>query len=94
MNDKWWENESLVPFEAPTSIFIVGVSGSGKSYLTRQILQHTNGMFIKPLVRIMFCYGVWQDLYSQMKNEIPLLEFHQGFPSHEEMVEWGGVGGH
>lgn len=45
MNDLWWERESLVPFEYPTSIFIVGVSGSGKSYLTRQILQHADGMF-------------------------------------------------
>lgn len=42
----------------------------------------------------MFRYGVWQDLYSQMKNEIPFLEFHQGFSSHGEMVEWGGVEGH
>lgn len=41
MNDTWWENESLVPFEAPTSIFIVEISGSGTSYLTRQILRHT-----------------------------------------------------
>lgn len=30
----WWENESLVPFEGPTSILIVGVSGSDKSYLS------------------------------------------------------------
>lgn len=56
------KKESLVPFEAPTSIFVVGMSGSDKSYLTRQILQHANGMFQKPTVRILFCYGVWQDL--------------------------------
>lgn len=94
MNNMWWENESLVPFEAPTSIFIVGVSGFGKSYLTRQILQHANGMFKKPVVRIMFCYGVWQNLYSEMEKDISFIEFHQGFPSKEEMVEWGGIEGH
>lgn len=54
MNDLWWERESLVPFESPTSIFIVGVSGSGKSYLTRQILQHADGMFKKQL--FVFCF--------------------------------------
>lgn len=90
MNDVWWKKESLVPFEAPTSIFVVGMSGSGKSYLTRQILQHANGMFKKPTVRILFCYGVWQDLYNQMNKEIPLIEFYQGLPSSDEIYEWGG----
>lgn len=33
MNDLWWERESLVFFEFLISIFIVGVSGLGKSYL-------------------------------------------------------------
>jgi tRNA A37 threonylcarbamoyladenosine biosynthesis protein TsaE len=94
MNDVWWEKQSLVPFEAPTSIFIVGVSGSGKSYLTRQILQHSNGMFKKPTVRILFCYGVWQNLYDQMNKEIPFIEFHQGLPSSDELYEWGAIEGH
>lgn len=94
MNDVWWKKESLVPFEAPTSIFVVGMSGSGKSYLTRQILNHANGMFKKPTGRILFCYGVWQDLYNQMKKEIPLIEFHQGLPSSDEIYEWGASEGH
>lgn len=94
MNDLWWERESLVPFESPTSIFIVGVSGSGKSYLTRQILQHAGGMFKKPVVRILFCYGVWQKLYTDMKRENSNIEFHQGFPSKEELIEWGSNEGH
>lgn len=94
MNDMWWEKESLVPLEAPTSIFVVGVSGSGKSYLTREILKHADGMFKKPIIRIMFCYGVWQDLYDQMKQEIPFIEFHRGFPPADEMQEWGNIKGH
>lgn len=94
MNDLWWKKESLVPFEAPTSIFIVGMSGSGKSYLTRQILQHANGMFKQPTVQILFCYGVWQDLYDQMNKEIPFIEFHQGLPSSDEIYEWGAIEGH
>lgn len=94
MNDLWWKKESLVPFEAPTSIFIVGMSGSGKSYLTRQILQHAIGMFKQPTVQILFCYGVWQDLYDQMNKEIPFIEFHQGLPSSDEIYEWGAIEGH
>ena len=66
MNDAWWKIESLIPLESPTSTFIVGVSGSGKSYLTRQILQHADGMFYKQVVPIMFCYSVWQELYTQI----------------------------
>lgn len=94
MNDLWWKKESLVPFETPTSIFVVGMSGSGKSYLTRQILQHTNGMFKKPTVRILFCYGVWQDLYDRMNKEIPFIEFYQGLPSSDEIYEFGLIEGH
>lgn len=94
MNDLWWKKESLVPFETPTSIFVVGMSGSGKSYLTRQILQHANGMFKKPTVRILFCYGVWQDLYDRMNKEIPFIEFYQGLPSSDEIYEFGLIEGH
>lgn len=94
MNDLWWKKECLVPFETPTSIFVVGMSGSGKSYLTRQILQHANGMFKKPTVRILFCYGVWQDLYDRMNKEIPFIEFHQGLPSSDEIYEFGLIEGH
>lgn len=56
MNDVWWNKQSLVPLEAPTSIFVMGVSGSGKSYFTREILKHADGMFKEPVVRIM-AYG-------------------------------------
>lgn len=69
-------------------------SGSGNSYLTRQILQHADGMFKKPVVRIMFCYSVWQELYTKMKTVLPFIEFHQGFPSKEEMLEWRSNEGH
>lgn len=51
-------------------------------------------MFKKPVARIMFSYSVWQDLYDQMKNEIPFIEFYKGFPPAAEMHEWGGIKGH
>ena len=58
MNNVWWDKENLVPLKAPTSIFVVGVSGSGKGYLTREILKHADGMLKKTVGRVMFCYGV------------------------------------
>lgn len=46
--DAWWERESIVKFQSPTSIFIVAPSGGGKTELTRQILEHADGMFKIP----------------------------------------------
>jgi len=34
--DNWWEHESLIKFESPTSIFIVAPSNSGKTVLTKK----------------------------------------------------------
>ncbi|CAC5409972.1 unnamed protein product [Mytilus coruscus] len=92
--DNWWEQESLIKFESPTSIFVVFPSGFGKTILTKQILTHANGMFTIPPSQIFFCYSVYQDLYTEMKKEIPNIHFHQGLPSKEILREWGDMKGH
>lgn len=90
----WWEHESLIKFESPTSIFIAAPSNSGKSVLAKNILKHANGMFKVPPSKIFVCYTVYQPLYDEMKNEISNIEFHQGLPSMNTLTEWGEVHGH
>ena len=61
--------ESLIKFETPSTI--IGASGAGKSWLIYKILQHAEGMFTSPPKKIIYCYGVYQDLYDKMQRDIP-----------------------
>lgn len=90
----WWENESLIKLETPTSIFIVAPSGGGKTELTKQILKHVNGVFKTPTSKIYFCYSIWQKLYTDMQNEIKNIHFYQGLPSMTELNDWSAEEGH
>lgn len=92
--DAWWEKESLIKFESPTSIFIVGPSNSGKSVLTQQLLKHADGMFKVPPSKIYFCYSMWQNTYNQIQNENTNIQFYHGLPSLEELNDWGATEGH
>ena len=90
----WWQQESLIKLESPTSIFIVAPSNSGKTVLAKNILKQTDGMFKIPPTKIFFCYTVYQPLYDEMKKEIPLIEFYQGLPTMDTLTEWGAIHGH
>lgn len=92
--DRWWQKESLLKFESPTSIFIVGPSNSGKSFLTKKLLIDTNKMFESPPSQIYFYYSVWQELYDQMLQCISNITFHIGLPTMDELKDWGGKNGH
>lgn len=92
--DAWWEKESLVKFESPTSIFIAAPSGAGKTVLTKNILKHADGMFKVSPSKIFFCYSIWQNLYDEMKDEIKNIRFQQGLPTMEDLNDWGGEDGH
>lgn len=90
----WWNKESLLKFQSPTSIFIVGPSNSGKTVYTKNLLQNAEGMFQIPPSRIFYCYGVWQPIYDDMKKSIKNIEFYKGLPNMEAINEWGALGGH
>ena len=71
----------LVPFQAGSPIMVAGPTASGKTYRTNRLL--SNNMFTQPISSILYCYGVWQDYFEQIK--IPNLEFHDGLPSIEKV---------
>jgi septin family protein len=81
----WWQNESLLKFETPTSMFIVGPSNSGKTFFIKRLLEMSSGMFKAPPSRIYFCFSVWQELYDQMSKNVPNIHFRKGLPSMEEL---------
>ena len=77
-------------FKHPFNAVIAGPSGSGKTVLLRDILeQHkitVNGID-KTTVNVVWCYGVWQNLY-----EIPLmnvsLKYIHGIPDEEDIEKF------
>ncbi len=79
---------SLLPFKSGCSIFITGCTMSGKSTLTYKLLQNINKMFTKPIPqRILYCYGVYQPLFDEMKQTIPNIKFHQDLPELEDVTD-------
>ena len=74
-------NTPLVPFQAGSPIMVAGPTASGKMYWTHKLL--TNQMFTEHVTSVLYCYGVYQSYYNEMK--IPNLEFHEGLPSLEKV---------
>ena len=74
-------NTPLVPFQSGSPIIISGPTGSGKTYWTHKLL--SNEMFTEHVSSILYCYGVYQSYFNEMKA--PNLEFHEGLPSREKV---------
>ena len=71
----------LVPFQAGSPLMVSGPTGSGKTYWTHKLL--TNNMFTKPVSSVLYCYGIFQDYYNEMKT--PNIEFHEGLPDLDKV---------
>lgn len=83
---EWWKSESLIPFKPCSSIVISGGTQSGKTYFVHKLLQNVKGMFSDvPVSQILYCYGIYQDLFDEMQTRIPHFTLHQGLPSKEEI---------
>ena len=79
---------NMFPFEAPTTISISGTTQSGKSTWLCKLLEHKDKLFPDVSThKILYCYGVWQDLFNKMETLIPNLIFHEGIPSSSLIEE-------
>lgn len=64
---------------------IAGPTGCGKTSWITRLLQ-TEGAFAQPVSSVLYCYGVYQAAYDEMKLAIPDIQFHKGIPT-QEMVD-------
>ena len=60
-------------FTTPTTITVSGITGSGKTTWLKNLLRNPS-LFSMPPKRIIYCYGTWQNAFSDMRN----VEFLQG----------------
>ena len=74
---------------APNSLFtIVGGTGTGKSSWVFKFLRKLPDMFgDTPTKTVMYCYGIYQPLFDEIKRVIPAILFHEGLPDKEEMMQ-------
>lgn len=78
----------MFPFEGPSTISVSGTTGSGKTTWLFNVLKHVNVMFTKPVNKILYCYGEWQDLFDQMGASIPNIAFYKGVPTYSQIEDF------
>ena len=78
-------------FQTPSSVLVVGPSGCGKTVFTEKLLLDNLEFFDNAPTTIHYCYGTWQDRFQTMKDR--LVQFHEGIPNHQELVQWFPNGG-
>ena len=81
---------ALVPFKSNSTFCVIGCTNSGKTYWVKKLLENVGSMFEdEPPVSIKYCYGVDQELFKSMEQELsPLVHFQQGLPTQEEIQEF------
>jgi len=90
----WWEKQSVLPFNSPTTILVSGATMSGKTTTTYDILKHVSGMFKIPPTRIVYAYGEYQPLFEEMEKNVTGLILHEELPTKEQIEEWSGDSSH
>ena len=83
------QDDPVTTFKAGSTHIVFGQSGSGKTRFIRRLLKYKQQVFdCKPPYKIRYYYGIWQELFAQIQNEIDNISFHQGLPSEEELLEF------
>ena len=86
---------SLLPFESCSSTWICGQTGSGKTRFVFRFLQNLKHMYTQePPVEVLYCYGIYQELFMRMEKDIPHLTCQLGLPSKEQLDEFTRDGRH
>ena len=72
-------------FHSPTIIAIYAPPYSGKSTLTRKILEHGDELFMALPSFTVYCYKEWLLMFDEMKHSVKGLILHKGVPSREKL---------
>ena len=66
----------------PFTCMVSGMTGSGKTYLVKQILQSMHQSIFPPPDRIVWIYAQDQPVYHELKESIRCIEFVCGIPEN------------
>ena len=75
-----------VPLKSGSPILIAGPTNCGKTYWVNKFL--TFNMFTEKISSILYCYGIWQEKFNDMKQNkkiVAPITFREGLPNKEEI---------
>ena len=75
------EIEGFHVFNTPCRICISGASGSGKTCLTRNVIDNKDIIFSQSPNTVLYCYNIHQDIFDEIEAKDNSVKFHQGLPS-------------
>jgi len=81
------ENLCSVPFNAPATIGIFGCTLSGKSTWCKRLLENVNSMFLEPINNVLYCYGMYQNMFEELESNIENCQLHAGLPTSDDIHE-------
>ena len=87
-------SDSMYPFPDSSTIAITGTTSSGKTTWLYRLLRHKDEMFAVPPERILYCYGIFQSLFDEMKKRVPAITFCPGLPTESELDSLTSNGKH
>ena len=71
--------------QAPFTMQITGGTGSGKTHLIRKIIEAASEMIHPPPERIIYAYGEWQSIFSEMNGVEFVKEINEKLVSRENL---------
>ena len=85
---------SVIPFNANSNIIMAAPTGGGKTEMTYKLLKNANIMFETPPELIIYCFNIYQSpLFDRMKVEVKNIQFFEGLPDRDKLIEWNKVKG-
>jgi len=80
-------DEKHLKFKHPFTAMVAGPTGSGKTYLVRDILlNHSNVMYGMPKCKVLWAYGQWQSLYTKPVDGV-CIDYVEGLPDQSTVEE-------
>ena len=84
-------DSTTIQLQCPFTCIIAGATGSGKSTLLFKILRQGDQVFLSPPKQIIYCYGIYQTLYDDMKSHLSHIRFYEGLPTKDDLESWAAV---
>ena len=76
-----------IKFAHPFTCLVAGPTGCGKTVFVRNVLKSSVDMIDLPPERIIWCYGIYQNAYTEMMRELPSIEFVEGISDLESNLD-------
>ena len=77
-----------VPFSSPTTIGIFGATLCGKTTWCKKMIEQSHKLFTVPIKKILFCYGMHQDLLEKLDSDMENFYLHAGLPTIQDIEEF------